>query len=69
MLAGLLVAGLWLLHTAGAKTVHGSFDSALAWHGRGQHIFTFLFHGGYNMTSVHKGRKDGASHTGAGPAS
>ncbi|XP_072267165.1 integral membrane protein GPR180 [Pyxicephalus adspersus] len=48
MVAGLLVAaaaGLWLLHTVQAKTVHGSFDSALAWHSRGQHIFTFLFHG------------------------
>uniref|UniRef100_A0A8C5LYE3 G protein-coupled receptor 180 n=1 Tax=Leptobrachium leishanense TaxID=445787 RepID=A0A8C5LYE3_9ANUR len=41
----LLLAGLALIHNAWAKTVHGSFDSALAWHSRGQHIVTFLFHG------------------------
>ncbi|XP_053313601.1 integral membrane protein GPR180 [Spea bombifrons] len=45
MLWLLLLTVLALLHNARAKTVHGSFDSALAWHNRGQHIVTFLFHG------------------------
>ncbi|XP_053563818.1 integral membrane protein GPR180 isoform X2 [Bombina bombina] len=40
-----LLAVLSLLGMGKAKTVHGSFDSALAWHSRGQHIVTFLFHG------------------------
>ncbi|XP_075446976.1 integral membrane protein GPR180 isoform X2 [Ascaphus truei] len=42
---GLLLAVLLLLHMGQGRTVHGSFDSALAWRSRGQHIVTFVFHG------------------------
>ncbi|KAM4701355.1 integral membrane protein GPR180 [Discoglossus pictus] len=40
-----LLGVIALLHPGQAKTVQGSLDSALAWHSRGQHIVTFLFHG------------------------
>ncbi|OCT95464.1 integral membrane protein GPR180-like [Xenopus laevis] len=36
---------LQLVQAARARTVRGSLDSGAAWHGRGQHIVTFLFHG------------------------
>ncbi|KAM4795110.1 integral membrane protein GPR180 [Rhinophrynus dorsalis] len=52
MLGLLLLAGFPLLHTGWARTVHGSLDSALAWHARGQHIVTFLFHGDQAMLRV-----------------